>query len=835
MSYQDVVAAMHYYVDMGLPIIPICPHDHEGVSAGHEKICRCNGKIPLISGWVQRRETTEEHLQEWLSSFKKMNVGMPLGEASGYCGIDIDGEAGERLFQEMSKGEIPETWEFITGAGRRLLYRIPVGIKTKKFKKTGSGAHEECAILCTGQQSVLPPSIHHTGTIYEWAPGRGPSDIDCADAPKWLIDMIRIDPTTQRRTPPTVIPDRIMSFEEEFKVADFNAEIPEDIASGKIKEVNSRKASKVDIQNESEIAAMLYQTIPEGSRDNTMTQIIGHFLSKPEYRKMPTELFLDLMANYNLKYCDPPLDFESIQAKVTYFTEIEAQKSAAYKNHIANEKKFLPSQVAQTVLNVLKDQKGLLIDYDTKTQSFYVCHANRGPWLMKSANYLQEITSMIREIISSPNYGDTSWDKKHHIEEVVAALKDILISSDGFTQKTFDLSDNLDMHKKYITVDGQLLDWRTGELHPWSYDHKSTTSFEVGYDPKATCPHWMHYMSQWIPDEGSRRIVQEFLGYCLIPDTSIEHFLILSGSGSNGKSMLLNYIRELFSGACSSLSTTKMTERFGKAGLYGKLINICTEDEGDNGYIRHTDEIKALVSGEEVSAEYKGKDMFQFKNTARLIFATNNIPKSKDRTTGWYRRQIIISFPNQFEKNMNKAREMNYYMEKERPGIFNWLLEGLRNVMNRGELQITSTVQENQNEFKAINDPLEGFLRECTRKTAPSDTNNKRAGISTICLYKLYEFWCEDNYGDKARQLKMVQRTFTERIQKEKAIEKNKGYCFLKQNNKQQCFFGITIDIKDEGMKERLIEAFKGYSMLEPESLIAEFIIRQDKEKEAAN
>lgn len=825
MSYQDVVIAASYYIDLGLPIIPDCSHDHAHTSVKHNDRCNCKGKIPLIAQWQTRKETKEEHLDEWIRQFKTFNIGLPLGEASGYCGIDIDGPKGEEYLQTMSGGVLPETWEFTTGEGRRLLYRIPIGMQTKKFKlHDKNDDHQECALLCTGQQTVLPPSIHYSGRIYTWTQDHSPNDIDCADAPKWLLDLIRDDTPkmTINLNTMSVTKQPAIDFAAEFEPEEFDGYIPAELQDLKETAVKSQKKSG---STGSSVDGILYQVIPEGGRDDAMTKIIGHFLSKPEYRNMPKEMFLTLMHDYNRRYCDPPIDDEAIVTKVIYFTEIEAQKTAQYKEMKA-EKKFQATTVAQMVLNLLREHELLVIDYELKSGTFYTCNPQMGPWVARSGSYLQTIRALVRKYIRLPQYGDPSWDKEHYIGETIAAIRDLLLSNSAREELSFDLHQNQERLKPYIVLNGKLLDWKNNQLLPWNPVHRATLNFNVDFDAEATCPNWLKYMEEWLPDQGSRDLIQEFLGYSLIPDTKLESFLILTGSGSNGKSMMLNYIKSIFGESCSSLSTAKMTERFGKATLLGKLVNICTEDEGENGYLKHTDEIKALVSGEEITAEFKGKDPFKFKNTARLIFATNNIPKTRDRTHGWYRRQIIINFPNRFAKDMNKAREMEYYMNEERSGIFNWMLEGLRRVMSRGDLIIPQTVQDNQEEFKAINDPLEGFLKECTRSLTPADGLSKRTGISTAVLYKVYEFWCDDNYGEKAKQLKMVQRNFTERIHKEKGVGKDKGKCMITGNDKQQCFLGITLDIKDTDTKERMIEAFKGFGAAEPEIKLRDYIMK---------
>ena len=244
---------MYVYADLGLPIIPLCPADntHERTNPGHKNLCKCNGKIPLITGWTNKSDTTEEEISSWCEQFHNLNfnVGLPMGSASGYIGIDIDGEEGEQLFQEMSNGVAPETWEYVTGAGRRLLYQIPVGMKTKKVKQTGEGKHTECAILCNGQQTVLPPSKHYTGSSYEWKKGHSPQDLDCAMAPQWLLTLVKYEdkptPTINLNQPDVnkfVVDMRNMS--EEFKVADFDTYIPEELADVKPEAVKVKNGSQ---------------------------------------------------------------------------------------------------------------------------------------------------------------------------------------------------------------------------------------------------------------------------------------------------------------------------------------------------------------------------------------------------------------------------------------------------------------------------------------------------------------------------------------------------------------------------------------------------------------
>jgi P4 family phage/plasmid primase-like protien len=825
MPKQDIQAAMNYYVDMGLPIIPLCPAEeptHNKTSPGHKKICKCPGKIPLIAGWQNRKETTPEHLESWMKQFEDMNIGLPTGEASGYLGIDIDGEEGEGLLLKMSNGDLPETWEFITGAGRRLLYRIPVGIPTKKVKQSGEGKHQECAILCTGQQTVLPPSTHYTGTKYEWLEGRSPYDLDCAMAPKWLIDMVRYDKpkigNMNLTGQPTVVKYAadMIDIASEFDAEDFDVFIPEELTDLKVIEVKKQKAGSGSKQTTSETEQLLYQVLSEGNRDNSMTQIIGHFLSKPEFRSMPQEMFLNMMLQYNEQYCDPPIEQESITAKVNHFWEIEIQKSAMYKE-TENKKEWVASQVVQMLLNKL-EESGRVVKYDKATYRYYYCNTHKGPWI-EDTN--EEIEGKVWEFIQDPVCGDESWGTQHKLTEAMAALELSLRAKGSSKRQLFDLNANkLDL-AAHIVVDGKLLNWRTGEMLPWDTSFNSTVNFNVEYSPTADCPYWKAYMEEWLPNPKTRRVLQEFMGSCLLPEAAPEEkFIILAGGGSNGKSMFLKGMKQIFKDYSISLTPQKLAERFGPASLYNKLVNICSEIEGDGGYLKNTSQLKAIISGEPLTAENKGKDPFQFEPVANLLFSCNTVPKTKDKTLGWTRRQVIVPFDKTFKPNSVKAAEMERNMHLEIAGIFNWLIAGLKDIKLRGYFDMSDELIEAQAEFKAMNDATEGFVRDCLEIVSPEDlqemaqTTRSNLGVSTTIINALYNMWCTYKYGDKAKQYSKSPMSFNQEMQT-KNIDKTRGYCVY-HRKPTLVFTHIKIKLNEHELIQTILDECVGQGVTEP-------------------
>jgi putative DNA primase/helicase len=191
------LAAALDYRSRGWSALAICPPDHVGVGRTHGRDCRHPGKAPW-GPWkeYQTRRPTEAELRRKWRDNPRLNVGMPLGGVTGLIGLDVDEAGGEELLRWLSGGDLPETLEFTSGKGRRLLYGVPPGVLLKPTPKPGGLEVEsgELRLLGLGSQTVMPPSRHKdSGRLYAWVPGRGPSEIEPAIAPAWVVELMRAD------------------------------------------------------------------------------------------------------------------------------------------------------------------------------------------------------------------------------------------------------------------------------------------------------------------------------------------------------------------------------------------------------------------------------------------------------------------------------------------------------------------------------------------------------------------------------------------------------------------------------------------------------------------
>jgi len=218
------------------------------------------------------------------------------------------------------------------------------------------------------------------------------------------------------------------------------------------------------------------------------------------------------------------------------------------------------------------------------------------------------------------------------------------------------------------------------KLKPHTPEYYSTVQINAVYDKEAKCEQFLKYLSDSFGDE-EIRLVQEILGYLLIPVNKAQKSFVFVGAGNAGKSTLLSVAQEILLGRenVSNVAWQNLNDRFKTAELFGKLANIFADLPSKN--IDDNGMFKSITGEDYITVEKKNKAPFSFKPYAKLVFSCNDIPKNYgDRSTAFYRRLIII----RFDKAIPMDKRDTSLMEKlifETNGIFMWALEGLKRLI----------------------------------------------------------------------------------------------------------------------------------------------------------
>ena len=292
-------------------------------------------------------------------------------------------------------------------------------------------------------------------------------------------------------------------------------------------------------------------------------------------------------------------------------------------------------------------------------------------------------------------------------------------------------------------------------LIPHTPDYYSTMRMNVNYDIKADCPLFKKFLTESMDgDMAQVALLQEIMGYFLIPVNAAQKCFLIVGAAGAGKSVLLRVLNELLLGKenVSNVSWQALNERFKPAELFGKLANIFadlpTKNIDDNGIF------KALVGQDFLTVEKKNKNPFSFQSTARLIFSCNSIPKNYgDRSEGFYRRLIIIRFKHTVPKDKRDPSLLDKFRE-ESDGIFMFALEGLKRLMGNN-YQFGET-QENIDEleqYREESDSVLSFSKECCELGDDFE-------VGSTEMFNAYTAYCEE-CGIKP----FSQRTFVPNLQ----------------------------------------------------------------------
>lgn len=288
-----------------------------------------------------------------------------------------------------------------------------------------------------------------------------------------------------------------------------------------------------------------------------------------------------------------------------------------------------------------------------------------------------------------------------------------------------------------INVRNGLYNVLTEEFLPHTPDFYSTVQLNVNYTPNAECPRFKQFLSEAL-DEDDIPLVQEMMGYFLIPVNKAQKSFVIVGEPGAGKSKLLLTLNELLLGQenVSNIPWQSLNERFKTAELFGKLANIFadlpTKNIDDNGIF------KALVGEDFLTAERKNKDPFSFQPYARLLFSCNMIPRNYgDKSEGFYRRLIII----RFAKPVPQERRDPGLLDKfatESDGIFMFAVEGLKRLIAQDfRFSETPNTKAELQRYRIDSNSVLSFIEDCC-KLAP-DAEAERSEI-----FEKYREYCRN-------------------------------------------------------------------------------------------
>ncbi len=310
--------------------------------------------------------------------------------------------------------------------------------------------------------------------------------------------------------------------------------------------------------------------------------------------------------------------------------------------------------------------------------------------------------------------------------------------------KTLVEPDEIDRAWNRIAVGNGVLDVVTGELSEPDKNEKNTIAIPWNYNPNPMhSPKIDEFMAHISANrDGSVNIMkQQFLyqiaGYCLLKKNYFGKFFIFRGEGQTGKSTFQDLIVKMVGETNRArVGIDKMDADYYLATLLSKLVNI-DDDAVDGKVLVNTGRFKSLVSGNEITVRQIFKEPVTFTPFATPMFSCNKLPRILDKTTGLYRRMVIIELNNKIERPdplflmKLTQRDMEYFLYK---AVY-WVGVALQ----EGQFRISQSEQELLRKFKCRQSSLNEWVYE--EKMSLGDIYGK----GVLGLYTFYIDWAQKN------------------------------------------------------------------------------------------
>jgi len=296
--------------------------------------------------------------------------------------------------------------------------------------------------------------------------------------------------------------------------------------------------------------------------------------------------------------------------------------------------------------------------------------------------------------------------------------------------------------KDLIPVKNGLFDRRSLKLLPFDPTIVFTYKLNMAYDPDAPAigPIFDKHLKEILSDEKERDRMQEIFGYTMLPDMPYHVIIWFVGRGRNGKGVLTRTLIGVLgeTNACN-VPPARINDRFQKANMVGKLLNVTHEPDTHSELA--TEGLKTTSGQDQQDAEVKGKqDPIKATLFCKSIISANKMPRINDDSDGWWSRNIIVEFTEQFTaengKEIINLEQLWLSDEKEKSALFNWMVAGLIRLERKGKFTESQKMQETKAIYKRYSDPMGTFFAEQCRFdiTLPGAIPMSRA-------YELYKDW----------------------------------------------------------------------------------------------
>jgi P4 family phage/plasmid primase-like protien len=297
------------------------------------------------------------------------------------------------------------------------------------------------------------------------------------------------------------------------------------------------------------------------------------------------------------------------------------------------------------------------------------------------------------------------------------------------------------------------------------------------------------FLSQVLPKRSVRNYMMGWLATCLCGKLFNERFHILTGSGGNGKSKLMDLFKFAFRDYCYTLPIAILTKtrQSGEnaspvmAQTRGKRFLTLQEPENDSRL--NTGFMKELTGGDTITARPLFKEPFEFKPQFKMGLICNDMPDPNASDDGTWRRIRVVDFiarfcdnpnadPKKYEFPIDEKLDEKLHMMKE---TFMYLLiERFKKFKNIDNYKLTEP-DEVRAATKKYKEDMDQFSEFMDITFIQNDGNSE--GMKKSDIWPIYKEWFSKNKSGKMPGWQPLVKAMEKKYGKYKDTTGFKGLC----------------------------------------------------------
>lgn len=296
-----------------------------------------------------------------------------------------------------------------------------------------------------------------------------------------------------------------------------------------------------------------------------------------------------------------------------------------------------------------------------------------------------------------------------------------------------------------------------------AHTHKwvSLTCLPHAYDPAAQCPAWLAFLEETLEGDQERiALLQEYFGYCLIPDNSYQKLLILRGVSRGGKGTVVKILEALLgSENMTGYTLISLADKFGLGGLVGKLVASVGEVNLQGHPLKYQifERLNNITGEDPVEVEYKHNPIkMSLRLPVRFVISCNQMPHFADDSGALAERLLVIDFERACPPE-KRDPGLAARLTAEASGITNWAIGGLERLRGQGRFTTPAKSLETLNDIRRKNSTALAFAQDRLAVHHSIHTGNL-PGVEVVQnsdleetwqvesdVRKAFDVWCQEN------------------------------------------------------------------------------------------